>query len=175
MWATVCFLKFVRIRTIRKLMKTDVRRLSLIPFVHRATHRIGLWLDAAQPALRVTQGEAHLLAHLAEAGTSSVKALHSAFAHKRSSLTSYLDRLEGRGYVLRALHPKDRRSFLVSLTPAGAAAAARIHRRLAALEAAALRRLAPRDIHALRGALQALQDAAEVQKLPKGRPREASR
>ena len=105
-------------------MKTDVRRLSLIPFVHRATHRIGLWLDAAQPALRVTQGEAHLLAHLAEAGTSSVKALHSAFAHKRSSLTSYLDRLEGRGYVLRALHPKDRRSFLVSLTPAGAAAAA---------------------------------------------------
>jgi DNA-binding MarR family transcriptional regulator len=152
-----------------------VRRLSLIPFVHRATHRIGLWLDADQPALRVTQGEAHLLAHLAEAGTSSVKALHSAFAHKRSSLTSYLDRLEGRGYVLRSLHPKDRRSFLVSLTPAGGAAAARIHRRLVALEAAALRRLAPRDIHALRDALQALQDATEPQKRPTRRRRGASR
>lgn len=156
-------------------MKSEVRRLSLIPFVHRATHRIGLWLDAAQPALRVTQGEAHLLAHLAEAGTSSVKALHSAFAHKRSSLTSYLDRLERRGYVLRTLHPKDRRSFLVSLTPAGAAAAARIHRRLAALEAAAWGQLATRDIHALRGALQALQDATEVQKRPARRRREASR
>jgi DNA-binding MarR family transcriptional regulator len=154
-------------------MKTEVRRLSLIPFVHRATHRIGLWLDAAEPALRITQGEAHLLAHLAEAGSSSVKALHSAFAHKRSTLTSYLDRLEGRGYVLRALHPKDRRSFLVSLTPAGAAAAVRVHRRLAALEAAALRRLTPRDVHALRGALQALQDATEAQKRPARHRREA--
>jgi DNA-binding MarR family transcriptional regulator len=156
-------------------MKTMVSRLSLIPLVHRATHRIGLWLDAAQPALRVTQGEAHLLAHLAEAGTSSVKALHSAFAHKRSSLTSYLDRLEARGYVLRALHPKDRRSFLVSLTPAGAAAAVRIHRRLVELEAAALRRLAPRDIHALRDALQALQDATEPQARPTRRRRGGAR
>jgi len=156
-------------------MKSEVRRLSLIPFVHRATHRIGLWLEAAQPGLRVTQGEAHLLAHLAEAGTSSVKALQAAFAHKPSSLTSYLDRLEGRGYVLRTLHPKDRRSFLVSLTPSGAAAAARVHRRLAALETAALGQLATRDIQALRGALQALQDATEVQKRRARPKKDASR
>src|SRR5271165_4965883 len=121
-------------------MKTTPRPLSLVPGVHRATHRIGLWLDAAQPPLKLTQGEAHLLAHLAEAGTCSVAALHRAFAHKRSSLTTYLDRLESRGHVVRGPHPSDRRSFLVSLTPAGAAAAARVHRRLAALETAALRR-----------------------------------
>lgn len=143
-------------------MKSAARHLSLIPSVHRATHRIGLWLEAAQPPLGVTQGEAHLLAHLAEAGTSSVAALHAAFAHKRSSLTTYLDRLESRGYVLRGPHPKDRRSFLVSLTPAGGHAAVRVHRRLAALEAAALRRLGDREVHAIRAALLALQEATET-------------
>jgi DNA-binding MarR family transcriptional regulator len=136
-------------------------RLSLVPGVHRATHRIGLWLDAAQPPLEVTQGEAHLLAHLVEAGSCSVAELHRAFAHKRSSLTTYLDRLERRGHVLRRPHPQDRRSFLISLTPAGSASAARVHRRLAALEAAALRGLGSREVHALRSALQALQDATE--------------
>jgi len=147
-------------------MTLPPRRLVLIPAVHRTTHRIGLWLQAAQPPLEVSQGEAHLLAHLAEAGASSVAALHRAFAHKRSSLTTYLDRLESRGYVLRAPHPEDRRSFLVSLTPTGSAAAGRVHRRLATLEAAALRHLSERDVHAVRMALQALQDATESKRRP---------
>ncbi len=147
-------------------MKATGRHLSLIPGVHRATHRIGLWLDAAQPPLHVTQGEAHLLAHLVEAGTSSVAELHRAFAHKRSSLTTYLDRLEARGHILRAPHPADRRSFLISLTTAGSAAARRVHRRLSSLEAAAMRRLGVRDLHALRAALEALQDATERPEQP---------
>jgi DNA-binding MarR family transcriptional regulator len=142
-------------------MKTADRRLSLIPGVHRATHRIGIWLEGAQPPLNATQGEAHLLAHLLEAGTSSVAELHRAFAHKRSSLTTYLDRLEAQGRILRAPHPEDRRSFLISLTAAGNAAAARVHRRLSSLEAAALRRLGARELHVLRSALQALQEATE--------------
>ncbi len=147
-------------------MTSPPRRLVLIPAVHRATHRIGLWLQAAQPPVEVSQGEAHLLAHLAEAGPCSVAALHRAFAHKRSSLTTYLDRLESRGYVVRTTRPEDRRSFLVSLTPAGSVVAARVHRRLAALEVAALRQLSERDAHAVRVALQALQDATEPRRRP---------
>jgi DNA-binding MarR family transcriptional regulator len=143
-------------------MKTSIRRLSFIPSVHRATHRIGLWLDSATPSLAVSQGEAHLLAHLAEMGSCSVGDLHRAFAHKRSSLTSYLDRLEAHGYVTRAPHPKDRRSFVVALTGSGSALASRVHRRLEALEASALRRLSTRDVHALKEALQALEDAGEA-------------
>jgi DNA-binding MarR family transcriptional regulator len=143
-------------------MKRAVHHLSFIPWVHRATHRISLWLDSDQPPLEVSQGEAHLLAHLAEAGSCSVGDLHRAFAHKRSSLTSYLDRLEARGYVCRAPHPADRRSFLVSLTSAGGAVAARAHRRLAVLETAALRRLGTRDVQSLRRALEALADVSEA-------------
>lgn len=147
-------------------MKSPRRRLALIPGVHRATHRIGLWLEAAQPGLGVTQGEAHLLAHLTEKGPCAVGELHRAFAHKRSSLTSSLDRLEAAGHVVRFPHPTDRRSFLVSLTAAGSAAASRVHRRLAALEAAALRRVNAREVQAFRAVLEALQDATEKGALP---------
>jgi DNA-binding MarR family transcriptional regulator len=156
-------------------MRRTVRPLSLIPGVHRATHRIGLWLEGAVPPLELTQGEAHLLAHLVEAGACSVAELHQAFAHKRSSLTSYLDRLESRGHIVRAAHPRDRRSFLVSLTPAGAAAAARVHRRLASLEAAALRHLSAREVEAFQAALEALLGATAptAKSLPpkRGNPR----
>jgi DNA-binding MarR family transcriptional regulator len=133
--------------------------LFFTPWVHRATHRIGLWLDSDEPRLGVSQGEAHLLAHLTEAGSSSVGDLHRAFAHKRSSLTSYLDRLEGRGYVCRTPHAKDRRSFLVSLTTTGDAVASRVHRRLAVLETSALGRLGAREVQSLRRALEGVSDA----------------
>jgi len=147
------------------------RRLSLVPGVHRATHRIGLWLEGASPPLGVTQGEAHLLAHLAEEGPSAVGALHRAFAHKRSSLTSFLDRLEARGYVERGPNPSDRRSFLVSLTAEGGAAAARVHRRLEALETAALQRHGARELQAFRAVLRALERAAVEPEAPAARRR----
>jgi hypothetical protein len=34
-------------------------------------------------------------------------------------LTNVLDRLEARGYTARAIHPDDRRSFLISVTRDG--------------------------------------------------------
>jgi DNA-binding MarR family transcriptional regulator len=141
--------------------------LQLILAVHRATHRIGLYLEGALPDLGVSQGEAHLLAHLVEAGPSSVAALHQAFAHKRSTLTSYLDRLEQRDFVLRELHPDDRRSFLVSLTPKGKKVAAEVHAAFERLEHGALESVAARDVKAFHAVLAGLQSQAEAP-LPKG-------
>ncbi len=109
--------------------------LKIIPALHRATHRVGMRIASALPHLELTQGEAHLLAHLVDRrGACTVADLHAAFAHKRSTLTSHLDRLEERGFVTRGRHPLDRRSFLVRLTPAGAAAAGEVHDLFAALE-----------------------------------------
>lgn len=136
--------------------------LQLIPGVHRATHRVALYLDATEPPLGLTQGECHLLAHLHEAGPSSVAVLHGAFAHKRSTLTSYLDRLEKAKLVNRELRPEDRRSFLVSLTAAGKSAAAKVHRRLARLEDAALARLSERDVRGFHAVLHALQEQVDA-------------
>jgi len=118
-------------------MRTRHKSLRLVPPVHRATHRIGLLLQASE--LGVTQGEAHLLAHLAERGSCTIAALHEAFAHRRSTLTSILDRLESRRLLRREPHPDDRRSFLVRPTATGRALAARVHDTLQGLEAAVVR------------------------------------
>src|SRR5262245_36883120 len=118
------------------------KRLRLVPAIHRATHRIGLYLQHA--GLGVSQGEAHVLAQLA-AGPASVAELHAASARRRSTLTSILDRLEARGLVRRELHPADRRSFLVTPSGSGRALARRVHAALAALEATSLRHLRPAE------------------------------
>jgi DNA-binding MarR family transcriptional regulator len=138
-----------------------MKLLRLIMEVHRATHRIGLFLEAAEPPLDVSQGEAHLLAWLLEAGDSPMSALHAAFAHKRSTLTSYVDRLEAKKHVRRELRPEDRRSFQVCLTATGKALAARVHRHLETLEAAALGKVGERDVEGFTKVLAALIPASE--------------
>ncbi|HSP18656.1 MAG TPA: MarR family transcriptional regulator [Myxococcaceae bacterium] len=141
-------------------------RLQLVPFVHRTTHRLGLYLDAAEPPLGLSQGECHLLAHLAEAGSCSVAELHRAFAHKRSTLTSYLDRLEARGDVTREVRPEDRRSFTVRLSRTGARSAARVHQHLLALEDGALARLTERDLRGFQAVLHALSETIDGKASP---------
>ena len=80
--------------------------LDLILQLHRATHRVGLFLAAWEPPLGVNQAEAHILAFLAQAGPSPIGAVHRAFAHKRSTLTGVLDRLEAKGWLAREPHPR---------------------------------------------------------------------
>ncbi len=105
--------------------------------MHRATHRVGLWLERTV-APDVSQAESHVLAHLVAHGPSTVRALHASLAHRRSTLTHVLDRLEERGWARRAVTAGDRRSFTVSLTPAGGRAARTAHAALARIERAAL-------------------------------------
>ena len=121
--------------------------LRLIPSLHRATHRIALLIQEA-PGLGVTQGEAHILAHLAGNGESSVAELHRSLAHKRSTLTSILDRLDAARLIERRTSPHDRRSFIVSLTPSGKKLAERVYRRLAAFEATTLKRATGEEVRA---------------------------
>jgi DNA-binding MarR family transcriptional regulator len=136
-------------------------RLSLVPPVHRATHRIGLVLQATRPALGLSQGEAHLLAELHEAGPCTVGALHRAFAHRKSTLTGILDRMEERGLVKRRLREEDRRSFSVELTAKGRTAAARAHARFSSLEAAVRRRVSTSDLAGFAAVVEALTKEAE--------------
>ena len=135
--------------------------LTLVPPVHRATHRIGLFLQATRPALGLSQGEAHLLAELHESGPCTVGALHRAFAHRKSTLTGILDRMEERGLVRRRLREEDRRSFSVELTPRGRDAAARAHQRLAQLEGAVRRRVSAADLRGFLAVVEALAKEAD--------------
>jgi DNA-binding MarR family transcriptional regulator len=131
-------------------------QLELIFSIHRATHRIGLYIQRHAPDL--TQAEAHILCHLHEFGDSTVSALHRAFAHKRSTLTSVLDRLDARGMITRESSLKDRRSFLVKLTVSGKKKAAKIHRQLESLEARVLR---ANDLQTVEAFSQVIHDLEE--------------
>jgi DNA-binding MarR family transcriptional regulator len=132
--------------------------LALIPKIHRATHAIALAL--ADPQLDVTQAEAHVLAHLHESGEARISELHARFGHRRSTLTSVLDRLEQRKLVERRTDPDDRRSFIVTPTRAGRTTAAAVHRALSAIEHEALGALSAAQRTRLGEALDAITETA---------------
>jgi len=127
--------------------------LSLIPDIHRATHQIGLYIGRC-PGLELTQGEAHILAFLHEQGPATVGEVHAALSHKRSTLSSLLNRLEERHFVVREVHPKNRKTFLVRLTPSGGRAATKISNWLARLEKTALDGVAPAELRMLQALLR---------------------
>jgi len=131
--------------------------LRLIPEVHRATHRIGIFLDR----LGITQGEGHILSYLAASGDTSIAELHRALAHRRSTLTSILDRLAQRRYISRESDPKDRRSFIVRLSAKGKTVAARVHRELGCIEESALKGVTGGEFESVVKILQTLEKTAD--------------
>jgi DNA-binding MarR family transcriptional regulator len=133
--------------------------LRLVHPVHRATHRIGLYLDDLRER-GLTQGESHILAMLAHSGRASVAELHRGLAHKRSTLTSILDRLAARGLITREVGKTDRRTFLVTLTTKGRKVARRINRHLLTLERAVASRVTSGDLKGFNRVIAALEDEA---------------
>jgi DNA-binding MarR family transcriptional regulator len=133
--------------------------LRLVPPIHRATHRIGLYLaDLKRHGL--SQGEAHILARLARSSPATVGELHADLAHKRSTLTSILDRLVERGLVTRQAGVADRRTFVIDTTAKGQRVAADVRRHLAALEAAVGRQVTAAEINAFLKVLAAVEEEA---------------
>ena len=132
--------------------------LDLIPSLHRAAHRVALALSGAERM--PSQGEAHLLVHLLEAGPGTVGALHAALGHKRSTLTAILDRMEAAGWVERRVHAEDRRTFWITLTPPGRAVAERTAALLGGLEKRLKARVGARDWAAALKALKAMAEEA---------------
>ena len=133
--------------------------LQLVPPIHRATHRIGLYLAALRDA-GLSQGEAHILALLASSAPATIAQLHRGLAHKRSTLTSILDRLAGRGLITREVGAADRRTFVITPTARGARIAKRVHRHLAALETAVLRDVSAEELRGFEKVLMAIEDEA---------------
>ena len=142
--------------------------LRLVHPVHRATHRIGLYLDDLRER-GLTQGEAHILGLLAHSGPANVAELHRGLAHKRSTLTSILDRLASRGLITRAVGETDRRTFVVRPTAKGRKLAQRIQRHLSALERAVARRVNAADIRGFKKVVAALEQEAHQRVRARGR------
>lgn len=141
-------------------MSARPESLRLVPPLHRATHAVGLFVRSLQ--LGVSQAEGHILAHLMAEGPSTVAVLHAAFGHRRSTLTGILDRLAEAGLVSRGVPEGDRRTFLISLTPQGAALAEQVHGALAALEAAVAGQVTAADLAGFDAVVEALAAAART-------------
>ena len=129
--------------------------MSVILALHRATHATLHALGARLAGLDLAPPDINLLANLG--GTRrAVGALATATATKPTTLTSALDRLARRGYLVRDVDPADRRSFLISLTPSGEAAAQTVAAAVGDLGRQALAAVTEKDVagfHALISAL----------------------
>ncbi len=143
--------------------------LRIVPSIHRATHRIGLFLADLSDA-GLSQGEAHILARLWSTERATIAELHADLAHRRSTLTSILDRLTERGYVTREVGERDRRTFVVSLTPRGTVVARHVDARLRGLERAVAAKVSKHDLQAFRKVLAAVETVAR-QSTPAARTR----
>jgi DNA-binding MarR family transcriptional regulator len=108
----------------------------------------------------LTQGEAHILALLAHSAPANVADLHRSLAHKRSTLTSILDRLAKRGLITREVGKTDRRTFLIMLTAKGRKLARRVSRHLSDLERGVVRRVSAADIKGFSKVVAALEQEA---------------
>lgn len=126
------------------------------PSRERAAHLIGVYVERSAGELGITQAEAHVLAELHRHGPTQIATLHREFGHKRSTLTSILDRLERRKLIRRELNPDDRRSFVIHLTASGTRAASRVTDALDELERSLRRALDSNELRSLQTVTEAV-------------------
>ena len=127
--------------------------------LHRATHATLHALATRLAELDLTASEINVLANLAGHDPLTVGALAAATATRPTTLTSVLDRLVRRGYVVREVDPADRRSFLVSLTLAGQRAAGTVSAAVRELEQSVLIRVSPAQRAGFFAVIDALSEA----------------
>jgi DNA-binding MarR family transcriptional regulator len=133
---------------------------SEILALHRATHATLHALGARLADLDLPPAQINVLANLADGADRTVGALATATGSRPSTVTSALDRLTGRGYVVREVDPADRRSFLIRLTPEGRAAARRVAEAVADLERQALATVTPAQRAGFHAVLDALTEVS---------------
>jgi DNA-binding MarR family transcriptional regulator len=110
--------------------------------------------------LGLSHGEVNALAQLEPGSPRSVAQLLAATGQRASTLTGVLDRLERRGLVERRLNPRDRRSFTVELTNAGAAAAGLVGKTFRDFDEQALGTVSQRSTKGFFEVLDALNELA---------------
>jgi MarR family transcriptional regulator, organic hydroperoxide resistance regulator len=124
--------------------------------LQRATHATLRALAHRLSDLDLTASEINALANLADGRTRSIRELAIDTASRPTTLTSLLDRMARRGYVIRELDPGDRRSFLVSLTEAGRPVAQAALAAMADLEREALAAVSSAELAGFRAVVHAL-------------------
>lgn len=93
----------------------------LIYLISMAQQKLWTYLKAAlkSEGIRVTPAQAGILFILKQENGQSMTELSKALSMDNSTITGLVDRLEKLGFVHRNASPKDRRMFLIYITPEG--------------------------------------------------------
>ena len=108
--------------------------LQLIPHLQKAGYLLILHLERFRRTFGITPPEAQSLAALSTNQVRSISDLQKRLGFKPSTLTSILDRLVMRGFIVRKPRDDDRRSVNVNLTQTGRRPALIVQRSLEQLE-----------------------------------------
>jgi len=98
-----------------------IRDTCLCLHIQRAARAVGRRYDDVLRPMQLTNGQFSLLVSLNRAEPPSIGSVAALLAMDRTTLTANLKPLERRGLVKVAVDAADRRSRLMSLTPAGRA------------------------------------------------------
>ncbi len=129
---------------------------GLITALHQATHATLRALGTRLAYLDLTAAEQNVLAVMADGRTRSAGDVAAATGTRPTTLTSVLDRLEGRQLLTRKVDAADRRSLLITLTPAGRQTAATVQAAVAKLEGHVLAGLTAAQVAGFRAVTRAL-------------------
>ena len=145
-------------------------QLQFLSPIHKASRQITIYLERATVELGVSPSEGHLLSYLRSYAPCPVSELERVFGHKRSTLTSMLDRLAERDLLTRQINSSDRRSFTIELTPDGRKLAGKLRKVLEAFEQDVKEQVNDKQMTGFRAVMQAIADVTNV----KVREREVS-
>jgi|HubBroStandDraft_1064217.scaffolds.fasta_scaffold646599_2 DNA-binding MarR family transcriptional regulator len=120
------------------MASTEYPEGAVIPALQQATHATLHALAVRLESLGLTGSEQNVLAAFGGDRARAAGELAAATGTKASTLTSVLDRLERKGHAARDVDYSDRRSVIISLTPAGRRASEAVQSAMISLERSAL-------------------------------------
>jgi len=146
-----------------KQKQTKPKPLAFVSPVHKAERQMTLYLSRKTATLNVAPGEAHLLTYLYLYGPCPIGELIDVFGHKNSTMTSMLERLAKRGYIVRKVNPDDRRSFLTGVTPRGRRLAVRARRIVESFDEKILNRVSQSQLRGFQRVMDVVSEVTGVE------------
>ena len=125
-----------------------------------------LSIERELKGLGLSAPEGHLLSYVRRYGPSPMGELTRVFGHRKSTLTSMVDRLCERGLMARQVNPEDRRSFVVSTTARAGRLVEAGGAVLRRLEGAVRRRVSRAAVQGFGEVLEAIAASSAVQVRP---------
>jgi DNA-binding MarR family transcriptional regulator len=136
--------------------------LKFLSPIHKASRQIAVYFESSLAGMQVSPQEGHVLSYLRSYAPCPISELARVFGLKGSTLTSMLDRLEGRDLIERRVNPEDRRSFVIELSGDGRRLAERIQRYVDEIERQIGVRVTATQLEGFRAVMSAIDEVTQV-------------